>query len=239
MVATIDLTSASSNMKAYLASWENGFTSNYGAFWNATDGIVTAPASTDTFDQWGAGSTGGNGIVLDGDDLQYSQGNLTGEVDTITLGNSYSQSASGISVSSELTITNDPLFDTSGAGDALDFAIYGLSVQGTTSYLYDYLADVGTVINDTSGSDVLIGFGGEDTFVFSGGNDTVTSDGTGTYGYQDGTDTLDVSAWGATQLSDLSLYQDGSDAYIYMGSNSVTLEGANTSDLDASDFLFA
>lgn len=242
MAAIIDLTSASSNMVSYLASWSNGFTSNYGAFWNATDGIVTQPSSTATYDQWAAGSAGSNGIVLDGD-MQYSQGNLTGDVDTITLGTGYSESsASGFSVTSELVITNDPNYDTSGAGDLLDYAIYGLSVQGSTSYLYSYLAEVGTVINDTAASDVLTGFAGEDTFVFSGGNDTVEAGGTGTSGYQDGTDTLDVSAWGVTSFDDLSVYQAGTDtlvAYADDTSVSITLADTDASVIDASDFLFA
>lgn len=239
MAATIDLTSASSNMVAYLASWQNGFSSNYGAFWNSTDGIVTNPSSTATYDQWGAGSSGSKGIVLDGE-MQYSQGNLTGDVDTISLGTGYSQSSSGISVSPELVITNDSSFDTSGAGDELDYAIYGLSVLGTTSYLFDYLAEVGTVINDTSGSDILTGFDGADTFVFTTGVDTVTTGGTGTSGYQDGTDTLDVSAWGSTGFADLTIIQSGSDTLITDdGVNAIILEDTTASVLDASDFLFA
>lgn len=238
MVATIDLTSASSNMKAYLQSWDSGFTSNYGKFWDSADGLVTNPDSADTYEQWGVGSSGGKGLVIDGS-MQYSQGNLTGDAETITLGTGYSESdASGISVSSELVITSDSSF-ASSSQDAFDFAIYGLSVQGSTSYLYSFLASEGTIINDTTGSDILVGFGGADTFVFTGGGDTVTSGSTGTYGYQDGTDTLDVSAWGVTSFSSLTLLQAGTSAIAKYGSDYVRLENTSTTDLDASDFIFA
>lgn len=241
MAATIDLTSSSSNLVSYLYSWQNGFTNNYGSFWNATDGIVTVPDDTATYDQWGAGTSGSNGIVMDGEMQYASQGNLTGDVDTITLGTGYSESTSGgISVSSELVITNDASFDTSGALDALDYAIYGLTVLGSTSYLFDYLAEVGTVINDTAASDVLTGFDGADTFVFSGGNDTVVASPDGsTSGYQDGTDLLDVSAWGVTSFASLGITDLGYAAQVAFGSDSIVLVGTDYTDLDASDFLLA
>lgn len=239
MAAVINLSSASSNMQNYLEDWDNGFTANYGAFWNPTDGLVTQPVPTATYDQWGAGIPNDRGIVLDGS-MQYSQGNLTGTVDTITLGSGFSQSgANGISVSGDLVITNDPSFDMSGPGDLFDYAIYDLTVNGTSAGLYTYLAAVGTEINDTPGTDLLVGFGGADTFVFSGGLDAITAGGAGTFGYQDGLDTLDVSAWGATSFSSLTVFQFLNDAVIWYGGNGIVLEDSNASNLDASDFLFA
>ncbi|MEM9633787.1 MAG: hypothetical protein AAGA50_20820 [Pseudomonadota bacterium] len=239
MVAVINLTSASNNMETFLANWDSGFTANYGAFWNANDGIVAQPSPTTTYDQWGAGISGDRGIVLDGS-MQYSQGNLSGTVNTITLGSGFSQSnAGGNSVSGDLVITNDPSFDTSAPGDLFDFAIYELTVNGSSSGLYNYLAAVGTEINDTPGTDLLVGFGGADTFVFSGGVDAVTAGSAGTFGYQDGVDTLDVSAWGATSFSSLSVFQFAGNAVVLFGANGIVLEDSNASDLDASDFLFA
>jgi len=238
MAATIELTSASSNMESYLSSWSSGFTSNYGAFWSSSTGLVTNPSGTDTYTAWGAGQTGSKGVVLEGS-MQYTQGDLTGDVNSVVLGTGYSQSGAGIAVSQEeLFITpedNDPT-------STFDYAIYDLTVNGSIGGLYNYLASVGTVIEDTSSSDVLVGFGGADTFVFSGGSDTVKAGGTGTAGYQDGTDKLDVSAWGALNFAYLDISDDGNGNALvesWIGPEQFVLEGVDYTDLDSSDFLFA
>ncbi|SCM76277.1 conserved hypothetical protein [uncultured Pleomorphomonas sp.] len=238
MAAVIQLTSASSNLGGYLDGWTNGFQTSYGAFWDEGAGLVTNPVAGTTYEQWGNGSAGGKGIYLEGE-VQYSRGNLTGTVDTITLGTGFSQSdANGFGLSAELIITPDSTLPSS-AQDSFDWAIYDLTVNGSLDSFYEYLGEVGTEVRDTAASDVLVGFSGEDTFVFSGGNDTVKAGPTGTYGYQDGTDTLDVSAWGATDFGALSISDYAGDAYVSYGSNSVQLVGINSSVLDASDFIFA
>lgn len=242
MAAIIELTSASSNLEAYLTSWTSGFQTSYGAFWDEGAGLVTNPVAGTTYEQWGNGTAGSKGIYLEGE-VQYARGNLTGTVDTVTLGTGFSQSnASGFSVSAELVITPDSTIP--GAGqDSFDWAIYDLTVNGSLSSFYDYLGEVGTVIEDTASSDVLVGFSGADTFVFSGGVDTVKAGPAGTYGYQDGTDTLDVSAWGATSTADIYWY-DGGNGNAVIGSLTdasvgVTLVGVSSSVLDVSDFIFA
>jgi len=248
MTATIQLTSASSNMADFLTNWASGFSTTYGTFWSADEGLVSDPGEIALhpeyeYAQWGNGGSGGNGVVLNGD-FQYSQGNLTGTTSTLELGSGYSQDETGgVSLGqTDLTIVTDPAF-TTASPDYLDLAVYDLTVNGSLGNLYDYLAATGTVIEDTVASDTLVGFGGADTFVFSGGTDKVTSNGTGTAGYQDGTDTLDVSAWGATSTSDLYWYDDiNGDAVIGTAldySVSITLEGVSSSVLDATDFLFA
>ncbi|SUA99690.1 Uncharacterised protein [Pannonibacter phragmitetus] len=238
MAATIELNGTSFDMVSFFADWLASFTPSYGAFWSASSGITTAPSSTAVYDQWGNGATGGSGVVMSGD-MQYSQGNLTGSVDTVALGSNYSESnASGFAVDAGLTITADPDYSLAGRGDLFDYAIYYLS-QGSLTGIYNYLGAVGTEIVGTTGDDVLVGFSGADTFIFLGGHDTVTAGGTGTYGYQDGTDTLDVSIWGATAYSDLAVAASGSDTVISYGGNSVTLAGVSSSVIDASDFLFA
>lgn len=239
MAVTIELTSASSNLVGFLNGWTSGFTTSYGAFWDQGVGLVTNPVAGTTYEGWGNGSTNGKGIYLDGD-VQYSRGNLTGTVDSIVLGTGYSQSGTtGFDLAQkELFITPDSAFP-SATTDAFDFAIYELTVNGSLSGIYNYFAEAGTIIKDTTSSNTLTGFAGADTFVFSGGNDIITAGPTGTYGYQDDLDTLDISAWGATNFAALSIANFGGNAYVSYGSNSVQLVGVNSSVLDASDFIFA
>lgn len=239
MAAVIQLSSASSNMEGYLNGWTSGYSSTYGAFWDEGNGLVTNPLSTTVYEQWGNGTSGGNGIYIEGE-FQYSRGNLTGTVDSITLGSGFSQSAStGFSVSADLLITPDSTFP-SATTDVFDWAIYDLTVHSSLDSLYDYLAAVGTEIHDTAASDILVGFGGADTFVFSSGNDIVKAGPTGTYGFQDGVDFLDISAWGVTDLSGLLITDLGGNAVIESFSgDTITLNGVSSSVLDASDFLFA
>lgn len=258
MAATIELTSASSNLEAYLSSWSSGFTSNYGAFWSSGGGLETYPDDGSvTYSQWGAGQSGNKGVVitgsfqydLDGHDTnsdndyddpgEIAPNDLVGTVNSLVLGTGYSQSGSGISLSQqELIITpdnNDP-------NSLFDYAIYQFTVNSSIAGLYTYLASVGTVIEDTTASNILVGFGGADTFVFTGGNDTVKAGSTGTSGYADGTDMLDISAWGVTDINDLDIYDnvDG-NAVIenLLGSETITLVGVSSSVIDSSDFLFA
>lgn len=240
MAAVIQLSAASSNMEGYLNGWTSGYSSTYGAFWDEGNGLVTNPLSTTVYEQWGNGTTGGNGIYIEGE-FQYSRGNLTGTVDSITLGSGFSQSAStGFSVSADLVITPDSTFP-SATTDAFDWAIYDLTVNSSLDSLYDYLAAVGTEIHDTAASDVLVGFGGADTFVFSSGNDIVKAGPTGTSGFQDGVDVLDISAWGVFDISELTFLDDNGDVVVgnLLTSDTVTLDGVSSSVLDASDFLFA
>ena len=83
MAAVIQLSSASSNMEGYLNGWTSGYSSTYGAFWDEGNGLVTNPLSTTVYEQWGNGTSGGNGIYIEGE-FQYSRGNLTGTVDSIS-----------------------------------------------------------------------------------------------------------------------------------------------------------
>jgi hypothetical protein len=244
MATTIQLTQSSSNLIGYLNGWTSGFGSTYGAFYDAqTSSLATATIDPNTtYEAWGDGSTGGKGIVMSGA-LQYSQGNLTGSVDSIVLGTGYSQSTSGIAVSQqELLIDPDGSYSLAGARDLLDLAVYQLARFGSLAGFYDYFAATGTVIEDTASSNTLTGFAGADTFVFSGGHDIVAAGPTGTYGYQDGTDKLDVSGWGSTSVSDLYWVDDAGDTIVGSYSNSsvsITLVGVDSSVLDASDFIFA
>lgn len=223
MAAVIELTSASSNMTGYLAGWLSGFTPNYGDFNPTYD--PTNP--NQVYTQWGFGSSGGNGVYMDGE-MQYTQGDLQGTVDTVYIGTGFSTS-SGFSLGTVgLSFTpdqNDPVA-------SFDYAIYDFSVNGSTTGLYAYFADVGTEIHGTSASDILTGFGGEDVFVFdaNSGNDTVQN-------FESGDDLLDVSAWGATDIGDLTVSTFAGDTYVIYGVESIALE--DVTSVSSSDFLFA
>lgn len=248
MATTISLTSASSDFKSYLENWSNTtYSSTYGAFYGSGPGLQTDPAVIGAnpswdYTQWGNGNTSGGNGVLVGGAFEYSFGNLTGTVSSLDFGTGYGESSSGITLSNvALSLDLDPSFNYNGTGlDAFDYAIYGITRGNTLSYLYSYLGATGTVIEDTASDDILVGFSGADTFVFSGGNDVVTNDGpAGTSGYQDGVDKLDISAWGAVNFGDLTIFDDAGDAYVAYGSESIQLVGVNSSVLDASDFVFA
>lgn len=254
MAATIQLTNASSDLVSFLSGWASGFSSNYGAFYGATPGLVTNPTNgANIYDTWGAGQTGSKGVVINGS-FQYdvnghdangdgdftdpgdvARNDLVGTVNSLVLGTGYSQTSSGISVSQQDLVINPHAGNPSAA---FDYAIYQFTVNSSISGLYAYLASVGAVIQDTTSSNILTGFGGADTFVFSGGNDTVKAGGAGTYGFQDGVDRLDVRGWGATSFDDLGVYADGADTYVYYGSHTVLLEGVSSADISAADFLF-
>lgn len=258
MAATIQLTSSSSNLEAYLSSWSSGFTSNYGAFWSSGGGLETNPDDGSvTYSNWGAGQSGNKGVVLTGsvrydldghdtnadsdynDPGEIAPNDLVGTVDSLVLGTGYSQSGSGISVSNQELIINP---HNSDPNSLFDYAIYQFTVNSSISGLYTYLASVGTEIQDTAASDILVGFGGADTFVFSSGSDQVKAGGTGTSGFQNGADILDVSAWGVTSIDDLDIYTDGDgDARIesLLGSETVELIGVSSAVIDPTDFLFA
>ncbi|MCB5174238.1 cadherin-like domain-containing protein [Microvirga sp. SM9] len=84
------------------------------------------------------------------------------------------------------------------------------------------------------GDDRLTGNSGQDVFIFerNGGRDTVTD-------FRDGDDRLDVSRLsGVESMSDLNVWQMGSDVMIWRGSDILILKGVNASDLDNSDFIF-
>lgn len=92
------------------------------------------------------------------------------------------------------------------------------------------------ILNGGRGEDTVAGGSGVDTFVFekNWGSDRLTD-------YVDGQDLLDFQAFGLTDVSDLTLVQDGSHALITIdGENGelVTVLNTNIADFDNSDFIF-
>ncbi|WEX08519.1 hemolysin [Chelativorans sp. AA-79] len=238
MVATIQLTSASSDWVDYLTNdWLSGFNNpTYGDFYqNYNPGDPNK-----VYTQWGAGTSTGSGVVLDGS-FTYNQGDLDGTIDTLTFGDGLTGSGStGFGVSNpELTI------DLGGANaiTSFDYSIYNISVNGSftgtgsTDGLFDYFDDVGTAQIGTSANDVFTGFASDDTFVFDDGwgDDEVNNFGT-TSGNEDVLDLTDVS--GITSYMDLIFnHSNWSDATgvltISDGGNEIQVNGYVGSDIFA------
>ena len=86
-----------------------------------------------------------------------------------------------------------------------------------------------------TGDDYLIGGSGEDRFVFDprNGTDTIAD-------FRDGEDFIDLSSFGLTDFSDMTLSSEANGVTIDLsdhGGGSILLRGADIADLDASDFL--
>lgn len=86
-----------------------------------------------------------------------------------------------------------------------------------------------------AGRDNMTGGTGADTFVFAAGmGKDVIQD------FEDGVDTLDFSAYGFTDISDLTIVTQGADVLVSASdSDTVLLENVDIIDLDNSDFIWA
>ncbi|MBV1864707.1 MAG: fasciclin domain-containing protein [Rhodobacteraceae bacterium] len=110
--------------------------------------------------------------------------------------------------------------------------------------------------NDTldggSGKDILVGGSGDDRLIGGQHNDTLTGgSGADTFvfiadsrtdtvkDFENGTDLLDVTVHGYTDISDLSVSQDGLNVLIELGDGSqIILENTALAALDNADFIF-
>ena len=145
-------------------------------------------------------------------------------------------------------IEDDPGTPTVESGTVIDLTAFGggtITLEGVAST--DLTADM-FILDDFAGGegddtieggttdDTLTGGGGADTFVFDrdSGHDTITD-------FTAGTDRIDLSAFtDITSIGDLSGYQAGDDAVIFLGFNgggTITLEGVSLGDLSPSDFI--
>ena len=216
--ATINLTSASSDLRQYLSDWEDDYTSyGNGEFSPDYDPLDL----TKVYDQWAIGDTtdSSSSAILDGEFTYGIGGGFAGDVDSLTFGNSLTGTASGgFSQTAELEIA----FDNTIAASDTDFteAIYLLSNYGslddqtaygsTFSGFNSYFDTYGTTINGTSGADVIEAWDGADSVYGGDGNDYI--DGAG------GDDTLRG--------------QVGQDVLIGGAGNDVLRGGGAKDDLD-------
>ena len=170
--------------------------------------------------------SGGNG----NDDLSGGEGNdvLEGDAgnDTIDGGNNNDRIYGGTG-DDDLSggRGNDKMWGDAGA-DTLD--------GGHGNDVMNGGAD-NDVLTGGAGRDNMTGGTGADTFVFADGmgKDVITD-------FEDGVDTLDFSAYGFTDISDLSLETQGTDVLITADAgDTVLLQNVDISELDNSDFIWA
>ncbi|WP_390911330.1 hypothetical protein [Pseudosulfitobacter sp. SM2401] len=101
----------------------------------------------------------------------------------------------------------------------------------------DHLSGKGgnDTIDGGAGRYNMTGGTGADTFVFANGmgKDVIPD-------FEDGVDTLDFSAYGFTDISDLSLETEGANVLITADAgDTVLLQNVDISELDNSDFIWA
>lgn len=240
MALVLNYTETSSDLPAFLDTWEDNFEYRGDGGFNAVKAVS---------DQWYAGTrvTGGvdndkSSVVVNGDDFSYTPGTVDGTVNTLELGSNLAYVAS-----SDQWVQDEGLsVDFSGATltATFDAAITDLSQNGSLAGLYDYFAEQGTEQNGTIGDDVMLSFGGDDAFTGDLGNDTfVFADGWANdvvmdFGTDSGNeDTLDLQAVsGITSYVDLLLnhsnWWDCSNVLtITDGSNTIELTGYVGSDV--------
>jgi hypothetical protein len=257
MTLRLELSAASSNLPAWLTSWEAGFAYNGNGYFNGSLG---------TAGQWWAGNAtysdavnnGESSVILNGTDFDYgAPGNFSGHPQSLELGKNLWQDLDNdlFKQDTELSITVD------GGGDlpitnAFRYTIYGLSHGGQVDgYEYapgqhfpgltDYFAEQGTHQIGTSAGDVLQSFGGNDLLHGALGNDRfVFADGWKTdviddFGITTGTDfdTLDLRAvssisTAADLFSHSNYFTDPTGVLtIVDGTNTLTISNLQASDL--------
>ncbi|PST22499.1 hemolysin [Mesorhizobium plurifarium] len=182
----MNLTAASANLLNYFKAWSNNL--NY-------EGNGQFDSTIPPYDEWAGGNVDGgtnSGVILEGNFSYIIPAGFTGTVDSLEFGRSLSESSSGFEMAStQLSI------DLGGASPSKTFtgAIYSLThnsnvdsdplanFTGVTSQsgkqqagLFDYLGEVGTVQNGTSGNDWLYSFDGNDTLNGGAGRDRFVFD---------------------------------------------------------------
>lgn len=229
MTLKLELTTASSNLYAWLDSYQAAFLYDGHGAWNGSLG---------TAGQWHAGNwaytddeeddTNESSVILNGTNFDYDEGGFfSGNPLSLELGrNMYLDSDADLfKQDTELTITPD------GGGNlpittAFTYAIYGLSHGGqvdgyvlnpsvTFLGLTDYFAEQGTNQVGTSGNDTLLSFAGDDVLTGGAGVDIFQwhadyYDTTSVVSNDDG----DVLGWGEDVITD---FVDGTERILIRG----------------------
>lgn len=233
MALALNYTTASSNLPAFLANWEENSSYRGNGSFNEI---------RNTTDQWLAGTADGSSVIVNGDNFSGTPGVVDGTVNTLALGSNlvYSGSADAWSQNAGLSVN----LNGSPLTSAWDAAISDLSQNGSLNGLYAYFAEQGTVQAGTSGNDTLLSFGGDDvftggagndTFVFADNwaNDTITDFGT-TSGDEDILDLAtvsDISGYVDLILNHSNFWDTNNPLTISVGSNTLQLDGHVGTDI--------
>lgn len=223
---TINLSSASANLRSYIDSWEAAYTYDFHGFFHG-------PGATNSYDQWAIGETSphdsSSSAILSGDFGYGPPGGFNGYVNDLQLGHSLTGTTStGFGQTALLDI--DFGDNVTAADSGFTYAIYILSNYGTFDDVtigttvrpgfYSLFDSVGTTVNGTAGADVVLGFAGADVLNGGAGNDVlngaggndVINGGTGNDTLTGGTgnDTFVFSNnWGQDTITDFK--QSGTD----------------------------
>lgn len=111
---------------------------------------------------------------------------------------------------------------------------------------------VSATLYGAGGNDILIGGSATDYLYGDSGDDTYTGNGNTDYFLHDntfgrdtvtdfaiGTDVMIIRTAGVASMADILFTQDGADAILTMGANSIRLTGVTAANLSAGDFIFA
>lgn len=252
--ATINLTSASSNLQQYISDWETAVTYNGDGFFSP---VFNPLDPSKVYDEWASGDTSNSSSssVMDGALTYVPPGGFAGYVGTLTLGNSLTGSAAtGFGQTDELDIVFDntvattdtefttAIYNLSNFGTFNDHAAFGTTFSGFNSYFDTYGTEInGTSGDDTieawSGADVIKGGDGDDIIYGKVGNDTLHGQGDDDTIYGNGGSDVLRGNTGSDTLRG----GRGSD-FLYGGSGSDEVRGGNGSDTvdgdGGSDTLF-
>lgn len=191
------------------------------------DEIFDFETGTDKVDisAWGASEFSDLTITQDGNHTKLVFGNEILELKN-TIATSYSET--------DFIITPP---EQTGSGGGSTPTIEFNSVDGTSGDDRNALALKGTegidVITDGAGRDEMFGYGGADVFVLVS---DLTKD--EIKDFVIGEDVIDVSAWGATSIGDLSITQDNAHTRVSYNGEILEIRSTIATDLSASDFAF-
>lgn len=142
-------------------------------------------------------------------------------------------------------------------GSGLTFDLGANGFEGAVGRGGNDVFDASTVTVSTSlygagGNDTLIGGSSTDYLYGDTGNDTYTGNGgfdyflhDNTFGadtitdFTQGDDVMIIRTAGVASMANIVITQDGADALLTMGANSIRLTGVTAANLMASDFIFA
>lgn len=142
-------------------------------------------------------------------------------------------------------------------GSGLTFDLGANGFEGAVGRGGNDVFDASTVTVSTSlygagGNDTLIGGSSTDYLYGDTGNDTYTGNGgfdyflhDNTFGadtitdFTQGDDVMIIRTAGVASMANIVITQDGADALLTMGANSIRLTGVTAANLTAADFIFA
>ena len=240
--ATINLTSASSDLQQYLSDWEDAYT-NYG---NGEFSPEYDPLDvTKVYEQWVVGDTANSSssAILDGEFTYGLGGGFAGDVNSLTFGYGLTGTASGgflqtaeLEVAFDNTINStdtnftEAIYVLSNYGSLDDESAFGTTFSGFNSYFDTY----GTEINGTNGDDIISAWDGSDVVYGGDGADTISGEaGNDTLRGQAGDDTIYGNAGNDTLIGNVGsdrLYGNGGADTLSGGNGSDTLNGGNGND---------